>query len=63
MDRETNDGYTLEDSYWTGSFYEVEDELDAQILTDVKQLLWSFDGDLLEIDLDPIDNGAGGVLY
>ena len=36
MERETIDGYTLEDSYWTGSFYDVDDEL------------WRNDGETME---------------
>ena len=46
--RETIDGYTLEDSYWTGHFYEVEDELEQQAKMEHNSKVWRDYGDIME---------------
>lgn len=48
MERETIDGYTLEDSYWTGSFYDVDDELEQQASRERNDKLWRNDGETME---------------
>jgi len=48
MERETIDGYTLEDSYWTGNFYDVEDELEQQARLEYLPKVWKEYGDIME---------------
>ena len=48
MERETVDGYTLEDSYWTGNFYDVDDELEQQARLENNSKVWRDYGDTME---------------
>ena len=48
MERETIDGYTLEDSYWTGNFYDVDDELEQQARLENNSKVWRDYGDTME---------------
>ena len=48
MERETIDGYTLEDSYWTGNFYDVDDELEQQARLEHSSRVWRDYGDTME---------------
>ena len=54
MERETIDGYTLEDSYWTGSFYDVDDELEQQARLENNSKVWREYGDIMEDALEGI---------
>ena len=52
MERETIDGYTLEDSYWTGNFYDVDDELEQQARLENNSKVWREYGDIMEDALE-----------
>ena len=54
MERETIDGYTLEDSYWTGNFYDVDDELEQQARLENNSKVWREYGDIMEDALEGI---------
>ena len=54
MERETHDGYTLEDSYWTGNFYDVDDELEQQARLENNSKVWREYGDIMEDALEGI---------
>ena len=53
-ERETVDGYTLEDSYWTGNFYDVDDELEQQARLENNSKVWREYGDIMEDALEGI---------
>ena len=53
-ERETIDGYTLEDSYWTGNFYDVDDELEQQARLENNSKVWREYGDIMEDALEGI---------
>ena len=61
MERETIDGYTLEDSYWTGNFYDVDDELEQQARLENNSKVWRDYGDTMEDAFEGIFLD-GGVL-
>ena len=54
MERETIDGYTLEDSYWTGNFYDVDDELEQQARLENNSKAWREYGDIMEDEFEAI---------
>ena len=62
MERETIDGYTLEDSYWTGNFYDVDDELEQQARLEHIPKVWKEYGDMMEDALEVLDRSIDGVL-
>ena len=53
-ERETVDGYTLEDSYWTGNFYDVDDELEQQARLENNSKVWREYGDIMEDEFEAI---------
>ena len=53
-ERETVDRYTLEDSYWTGNFYDVDDELEQQARLEHNSKVWREYGDIMEDALEGI---------
>ena len=61
-ERETVDGYTLEDSYWTGNFYEVDDELEQQARLENNSKVWRDYGDIVEDAFEGLDRCIDGVL-
>ena len=63
MERETIDGYTLEDSYWTGNFYDVEDELEQQARLEYLPKVWKEYGDMMEDALEGVDNYTSNLVY
>ena len=62
-ERETVDGYTLEDSYWTGHFYDVDDELEQQARLEHNSRVWRDYGDIMEDALEGLDDYTTNVLY
>jgi hypothetical protein len=62
-ERETIDGYTLEDSYWTGHFYDVDDELEQQARLEHNSRVWRDYGDIMEDALEGLDDYTTNVLY
>jgi len=62
-ERETIDGYTLEDSYWTGNFYDVDDELEQQARLEHNSRVWRDYGDIMEDALEGLDDYTTNVLY
>jgi len=63
MERETIDGYTLEDSYWTGNFYDVDDELEQQARLENNSKVWKEYGDMMEDALEGVDNYTSNLVY
>ena len=63
MERETIDGYTLEDSYWTGNFYDVDDELEQQARLEHNSKVWKEYGDMMEDALEVVDNYTSNLVY
>ena len=47
-ERETGDGYTLELAYWSGNFYDVDDEIEKDIQREEDSRVWRNDGDTME---------------
>ena len=47
-ERETVDGYTLELAYWSGNFYDVDDEIEKDIQREEDSRVWRNDGDTME---------------
>ena len=53
-ERETVDGYTLEYSFWTGNFYDVDDELEQQARLENNSKVWREYGDIMEDEFEAI---------
>ena len=53
-ERETIDGYTLESAYWSGYFYDVDDDIKNDIQREEDSRVWRNDGDKMEDEFERI---------